>query len=158
MSSQQDHMDKLLLNDPNVINLIVRSLVGEIAPENSYTVAQTEWTDTKGEFTVYIPQNAEDDRFIPVLIAIQEEVNHASMLKIIEYCTRIYEEFRLLPTVLIISIKGWSSLEDREGFSVDDDSFLGQLKYATNVSVPAFIKLCQFMSNFKQNVLFFVQF
>ncbi|KAG2206141.1 hypothetical protein INT47_003790 [Mucor saturninus] len=123
-----DHMSKLLLNDPNVINLIVRSLVGEIAPENSYTVAQTEWTDTKGKFTVYIPQNAEDDRFIPVLIAIQEEVNHASMLKIIEYCTRIYEEFRLLPTVLIISIKGWSSLEDREGFSADDDSFLGQLK------------------------------
>ncbi|KAI8881136.1 hypothetical protein K501DRAFT_189617, partial [Backusella circina FSU 941] len=111
-------------------------------------------------------QNAKDDRFIPVLIAIQEKVDHASMLETIEYCTRIYEEFRLLPTVLIISIKGSSSLEDREGFSADDDSFLVQLKCsfwaqkcflffpdsvqttdATNVSVPAFIKLCQFMSD-----------
>lgn len=102
--------------------------IGAYVPANSYTMAQTEWADTKGVYTVYTSQNANDDMFNPVLIAIQEEVSPVSMLETIEHCTLVYEKFKLLPTVLIISVKGNSSLNDNEVFSVDDDSYLVRFK------------------------------
>jgi hypothetical protein len=55
--------------------------IGTDVPANSYTVAQTEWADTKGVYTVYASQNTNNDRFIPVLIALQEEISQATMLE-----------------------------------------------------------------------------
>lgn len=102
--------------------------IGTDVPANSYTVAQTEWVAAKSTYTLYVSQNANNDRFIPILIVLQEEVNHVTMLETIEHCSMVYENFRLLPTVLIISIKGCFSLEDDEEFSAVDDSFSVQCK------------------------------
>ncbi|CAO0793163.1 unnamed protein product [Mucor circinelloides] len=168
----EDCMSKLLLSDPKIINLVVHSLVDASIPANSYIPAQTEWTDTKGVYTLYASREKNDDRFAPVLVAVHEEVTHATMLDTIEYCTMVYGKFRLLPTVLIISINGSSSLMDDNEFSVVDDLFLVQCKSnfwarkcflffpgSVNKSVnntprPSLTSLCQFICNPSKTLIF----
>jgi hypothetical protein len=114
---------------------------------------------------LYVSQNT-NNKFIPLLVAIQEEVNQTTMLETIEHCTLVYEKLRLLPTVLIISIKNSPNLMDNEEFSVDGDSFLMQCESKfwahkcflffpddsinlnrVNTSTSALFTLCQFISN-----------
>lgn len=141
-------------------------------PANSYAVARTEWAATKDAYTLYVSRKTNDGRFVPVLIAVHEEVNHVTMLETIEHCTVVYEKFRLLPTVLIISINGSSSLMDDNEFSAVDDLFLVRCKSsfwaqkcflffpdsvninATNTSRPSLTSLCQFISNPNKTLLF----
>ncbi|KAG1244775.1 hypothetical protein G6F68_015312 [Rhizopus microsporus] len=54
-------------------------------PVDSYAVAQTEWTVTKNAYTLYVSGEANNGKFIPVLVALHEEVNHATMLETIIY-------------------------------------------------------------------------
>lgn len=87
-------------------------------------MAQTEWANAKGVSTLYVSQNTSNDKFIPILITIQEEVDQYAMLEIIEHSSSAYENFRVLPIVLIISNKSSSSLKNNGEFSVIDNSFL----------------------------------
>ncbi|KAI8983920.1 hypothetical protein BDF20DRAFT_857022 [Mycotypha africana] len=154
----------MLLTDPKIINLIVCSLVGPDVPANTYSVAQSEWADSKEEYTLYVSKNT-NDRFIPILIAIQDEIDQMAMLNIIEYCKLVYEKVKLLPTVLIISIKDSSDLMGEE-FSVDGDSFLMQCESKfwahkcflflpddpvnldrVDTHTTAFLTLCHFISS-----------
>ncbi|KAI7907346.1 uncharacterized protein BX663DRAFT_529053 [Cokeromyces recurvatus] len=110
---------------------------------------------TKGVYTLYALRETNDDRFIPVLVAVHEEVNDVTMLNTIEYYTMVYGKFRLLPTVLIISINGPSSLMDNNEFSVVDDLFLVQFNInATNTPRPSLTSLCQFISNPNKILIF----
>ncbi|KAG2234580.1 hypothetical protein INT48_000483 [Thamnidium elegans] len=59
-------------------------------------------------------ENVNEDRFTPVVISIQKEVCRASMLEVIRYSTLVYRKYKLLPTVLIIFSKYYSSLDDCE--------------------------------------------
>lgn len=88
-------------------------------------MAQTEWANSNGDYTLYVSQNT-NNKSVPLPIAIQEEVNQTTMLNTIGHCTLVYEKLKLLPTVLIISIKDSSNLKSEEGFSVDGDSYLMQ--------------------------------
>lgn len=66
---------------------------------------QTGWPETESFFKVYASQNESDERFNPILVTIQSEINQVLMLKIIQYCTFVYEKFNSLPIVLIIANK-----------------------------------------------------
>ncbi|KAI9478752.1 MAG: hypothetical protein EXX96DRAFT_258784 [Benjaminiella poitrasii] len=72
-------------------------------------------------FITYVSKNVKEDRFTPVVISIQKEVCRASLLVVIRYSTLVYEKYKLLPTVLIISSKGHPSLDDCE-VNIDIDS------------------------------------
>lgn len=140
-------------------------------PPDSYSVAQTDWADTKGVYTLYASQNKSSEKFIPVLVAIQEEVDQTTILETIERSTLVYKNFRILPTVLVISIKSSSKLKNNGEFSVADDSFLTQCKFkfwankcylffpddlvnmsTTSKFTPALFTLCHFILN--RNKLF----
>jgi hypothetical protein len=71
-------------------------------------------------------QNTCNEKSIPILLAIHEEVNQTTILETIERSTLVYESFRILPTVLVISIKSSSRLKIDGEFGVADDSFLMQ--------------------------------
>ncbi|KAI9262864.1 hypothetical protein EDC94DRAFT_671124 [Helicostylum pulchrum] len=118
-------MNKMLLSDSKIMNLSVCSLVGTDVPANTYSVAQTEWANSNGDYTLYVSQNT-NNKSVPLPIAIQEEVNQTTMLNTIGHCTLVYEKLKLLPTVLIISVKDSSNLKSEEEFSVDGDSYLMQ--------------------------------
>ncbi|RCI00196.1 hypothetical protein CU097_015539 [Rhizopus azygosporus] len=100
-----DLMSKMLLSDPEIIRIIIHSFIDVYVPPESYSVAPTEWADTKGVYTLYTSQNTSNEKFIPILAAFQEEVNQATILETIERLTLVYKNFRILPTVLVISIK-----------------------------------------------------
>ena len=129
-------------------------------------MAQTEWANTKGVSTLYVSQNTSNDKFIPILITIQEEVDQNTMLETIENSSSVYENFGVLPIVLIISNKSSSSLKNNGEFNVIDDSFLMQCESKfwankcflffrddlvnvtmVNTPTPALFTLCQFLSN-----------
>ncbi|KAG1050492.1 hypothetical protein G6F43_007238 [Rhizopus delemar] len=107
----EDLMGKILLSHPKIIDLVVHSLV-----------------DSMQAYTLYVSREAYNDKFIPVLADLHEEANHATMLETIDCCATVFAEFRLLPTVLIISINGSSSLEDKNEFNAVDNLFLVQCK------------------------------
>ncbi|CEP13989.1 hypothetical protein [Parasitella parasitica] len=99
---------------------------GEDVPPDSYSVAPTEGTDTKGVYTLYVSQNMSNEKLIPVLVVIQEEVNQSTILEIVERSALVCENFRILPTVLVISIKSSSKLKNDGEFDVIDHPFLMQ--------------------------------
>ncbi|KAI8079086.1 uncharacterized protein B0P05DRAFT_542268 [Gilbertella persicaria] len=77
---------------------------------SSYSIAQTAWTAKKVVYTLYVSQNANDERLVPILITLYEEVDQVIMLDNIVHSIMVAEEFGILPAVLIISIKGSSNL------------------------------------------------
>ncbi|KAG1130933.1 hypothetical protein G6F42_003719 [Rhizopus arrhizus] len=141
-------------------------------PVDSYAVAQTEWTVTKNAYTLYVSGEANNGKFIPVLVALHEEVNHATMLETIIYCAMVYAEFRLLPTVLIISIDSSSSLEDNIEINPVENSYLVQCKSdfwahrwflffphsvyinASSTPIHSLTTLCQFLSDSNKTLHF----
>lgn len=139
--------------------------VGAHVPNNNYHVREADWGDgILGEFILYTSETPNSERFMPVLVSIQKEVNSRSLRETILCCTLIYEIFRILPTVLIISIKGNSSIE----FHVSENPSLSQCSCtfwankcylffsdsldSTNTS--ALIALCLFVSNPNKTLAF----
>ncbi|CEP10967.1 hypothetical protein [Parasitella parasitica] len=161
-----DLMSKMLLSDPEIMRIVIQSLLGEDVPPDSYSVAPTEWADTKGVYTLHVSQNTSNEKFIPVLVVIQEEVNQSTMLEIVERSALVCENFRILPTVLVISIKSSSKLKNDGEFDVIDHTFLMQCESkfwaskcylffadnlvnmnTTNTFATALFRLCHFISN-----------
>ncbi|KAI9243788.1 hypothetical protein EDC94DRAFT_699958 [Helicostylum pulchrum] len=161
-----DLMSKMLLSDPEIMRIIIHSLIGVDVSPDSYSVVPTEWADTKGVYTLYASQNTSNEKFIPVLVVIQEEVNQTTILEIIERSTLVCENFRILPIVLVISIKSSSKLKNDGEFNVIDHPFLMQCESkfwaskcylffaddlvnmnTTNTFTSALFTLCHFISN-----------
>ncbi|KAI9270868.1 hypothetical protein BY458DRAFT_417239, partial [Sporodiniella umbellata] len=94
-------------------------------PADSYAVASTEWADEfDSTFIVYIPQNENVSRCIPIVINTKEVVDSDSMSNTILFCRRVYEKFKILPTVLTIPTKSINS----EELGINEGSFLIPLK------------------------------
>lgn len=161
-----DLISKMLLNDPAIMRIVIHSLVGEDISPDSYSVAPTEWADTKGVYTLYVSQNMSNEKLTPVLVVIQEEVDQSTMLEIVERSALVCENFRILPTVLVISIKSSSDLKNAGEFEVIDHPFLMQCESkfwaskcylfftdnlvnmnTTNTFANALFSLCHFISN-----------
>jgi hypothetical protein len=121
------------------------------------------WADTKGVYTLYASQNTSNEKLIPALV-IHEVIN--TILKIVERSALVCENFRILPTVLVISIKRSSKLKNDKEFDVIDHPFLMQCeskfwaskcylffadnlvnKNTTNTFTSALFTLCHFISN-----------
>ncbi|KAG2237015.1 hypothetical protein INT48_001782 [Thamnidium elegans] len=50
-------MGKMLLRDPEIMRVIIHSLIDVDTPLDSYSVAPTKWVDIKGVYTLYTSQN-----------------------------------------------------------------------------------------------------
>lgn len=109
---------------------------------------------------------------MPILIVVQNEVNQINMMETIQSCFKVYEEYGLLPTVLIISIKDSSNIKDWENFGALNDFFLVKCKssyWAQTcfvffpdpmnhiMQVPSLTILCQFISDSRNKTFLFSQ-
>jgi hypothetical protein len=123
-------------------------------------VYQPEWPETEGFFKVYTSQNESNELLNPIVVTIQSEINQVLRLKIIQYCTFVYERFKLLPIVLIVANKGCLGSNENELnahlVKVKSDfwaekclMFLSDLDIAPLNDQPmnAFHALCQFLSH-----------
>jgi hypothetical protein len=135
-------------------------LIGTHVPKNNYIVHQNEWPEAEGFFKVYKPQNESDERFKPIVVTIQSEINQVLILKIMQYCILVCERFDYLPIVLIIANKDCLGSTEEEPNShlvkIKSDfwaekclMFLSDLDVTppNDQSMNAFLALCQFLSH-----------
>ncbi|KAI7895243.1 uncharacterized protein EV154DRAFT_496368 [Mucor mucedo] len=133
-------------------------MIGTYVPKNSYVVDQTVSPETESFFKVYTSQNESDERFNPLLVTIQSEINEASMVDIVQYCALVAERFKYLPTVLIIANKESLGSNEQNRHLVKLKStfwaekclmFLSDLYITPLNNQPrnAFYALCQFLSH-----------
>ncbi|CEP06956.1 hypothetical protein, partial, partial [Parasitella parasitica] len=157
--SNTDLINQLLLTEQEIINLVVRVLVGTHVPENSYVVYQNQWPEAKGFFKVYKSRNESDERFKPIVVTVQSEITQALIFKIMQYCVLVHEKFDCLPIVLVIALKDRLGSKEIEPYSnliqVKSDfwaekclMFLPDLDitHLNDQSINAFHALCQFLS------------
>jgi hypothetical protein len=122
-------------------------------------VHQNEWPEAKGFFKVYKSRNESDERFKPIVVTIQSEINQALIFKIMQYCVLVHERFNCLPIVLIIANKDCLGSKEIEPYSnlIQVKSnfwaekclmFLPDLDITplNDQSINAFHALCQFVS------------
>ncbi|KAG2206811.1 hypothetical protein INT47_007567 [Mucor saturninus] len=159
---------KSLLEYPSIINMIVCALVDKNIPVDTYMVAPIESPETttdKNMYTLYVSKNEISDKWVPVLVVVQETVDHVTMGETIKRCLLVYEERRISPTVLIISLKDSLSVVDWGQFDEEDAFFLQKIQCSywsekclvffpnplnDDSSVPSLTAFCQFISNTKK--------
>ncbi|KAI8094956.1 uncharacterized protein B0P05DRAFT_524105 [Gilbertella persicaria] len=96
-----DLMSKWMLNHELVVNLIVKSVIGEHA-ENEYNTKPTEWTNYTRSDVFYCPINrAKTKTLPPVLIEVQHAANGAFFRRLNEYCLMIRKQHPILPVAVI---------------------------------------------------------
>ncbi|KAG1277496.1 hypothetical protein G6F66_012278 [Rhizopus arrhizus] len=105
-----DITSKLIMNDKTV-----SIFVGSNITNNLYHSASTEWSDGTKSDVLYVPTEVSDDQ-PPILIEIQNSVDQAFMIRLIQYCTRVYERFQVLPVVLVFVVVKFSSKEFEKKF------------------------------------------
>lgn len=69
--------------------------------------AWTEWPDGTYSDVLYVPGRVTEDR-PPVLVEIQDTVDQAFMLRLIQHCTLVVERYKVLPVVLVLVTVGFS--------------------------------------------------
>ncbi|GAN03458.1 hypothetical protein MAM1_0041c02911 [Mucor ambiguus] len=90
-------MSKWILNHELVVNLIVKSVIGEHA-ENEYSAKPTEWMNYTRSDVFYCPINrAKTKTLPPVLIEVQYAANGAFLRRLNEYCLMIRKQHPILP-------------------------------------------------------------
>ncbi|CAO0793162.1 unnamed protein product [Mucor circinelloides] len=120
----EDCMSKLLLSDPKIINLVVQSLVDTSIPDNSYTTAQTEWTDGSRSDVVYASPIKTTELLPPILIELQYQVDQDFMLRLIAYASHTYKRYKVLPIILVIVTKSFSSADFQREFTISRNGLL----------------------------------
>ncbi|KAI8355606.1 hypothetical protein EDC96DRAFT_566660 [Choanephora cucurbitarum] len=96
----EDLKSKSLLNNPNIMNLIVRSLVDN-----------TEWTDGSRSDVVYASRTKTTDSLPPVLIELQCQLDQDFMIRTTLYASHTYKRYKVLPIILVIATKSFSSAD-----------------------------------------------
>ena len=69
---------------------------------NLYHPTPIEWLDRRGSDLLYVPPN---------FIEIQNSVYQAFMIRSIQYCTRVFERYKVVPVVLIFVVEKFSNKE-----------------------------------------------
>ncbi|KAG0862805.1 hypothetical protein G6F16_012265 [Rhizopus arrhizus] len=110
-----DVTSKFIMNDKTVKNIIIHELLGSNISNNLYHSASTEWSDGTKSDVLYVPTEVNNDQ-PPILIEIQNSVDQAFMIRLIQYCTRVYERFQVLPVVLVFVVVKFSSKEFEKKF------------------------------------------
>ncbi|KAG1059427.1 hypothetical protein G6F42_028322 [Rhizopus arrhizus] len=98
---------------------------------NLYHSASTEWSDGTKSDVLYVPTEVSDDQ-PPILIEIQNIADQTFMTRLIQYCARGFERYKVLPAVLVFVAVKFSGKEFEK-------------KIVTKVNTPYLLKTpCEF--------------
>ncbi|EIE79741.1 hypothetical protein RO3G_04446 [Rhizopus delemar RA 99-880] len=112
----------VLFNDPMIVNLVVKSLLGTDVPEDIYTVTSNEWANGSRSDIVYMVKDKPTAERPPIIIEFQYKVSRDFMNRVISYSLSAYCRYKAYPVVLIFAIKGFLSVDIEKGFSCGDES------------------------------------
>ncbi|CAO3610434.1 unnamed protein product [Mucor fragilis] len=93
-------MSKHVLLDDEVMNLVTTQLIGE---NNQYYPRPTEWIDGKKADVLYAADDSNASP--PVLIEVQNVADDAFIHRLVRYCGKVYEEYGVVPVVLVVVVK-----------------------------------------------------
>ncbi|KAI8047340.1 hypothetical protein BDF21DRAFT_352390, partial [Thamnidium elegans] len=101
-----DVMSRIMLQDERIIDMVVKTLIGDHVSNSTYTLGRCQWVNKTISDVVYLPKI---QSVPPVLIEIQQKVNEDFLSRVIKYCLSLKEEHGVLPVMLIISVKGFTN-------------------------------------------------
>ncbi|GAN04955.1 hypothetical protein MAM1_0078d04422 [Mucor ambiguus] len=105
---------KNLLRDHSIKNIIITAIIGNGITGDAYSVGANEQHDGRRADMVYFPLKEFARDLAPVIVEIQNKVNHAFVARAIRYCLNIFDDVKALPALVVISIDGFSSKEFRD--------------------------------------------
>lgn len=93
-------------------------------PANSYPIAQIEWADGSRSNVVYASSIETRESLPSILIELQYQVDQNFMLRLIKYASHTYIRYKVLPTVLVVVIKSFSSADFQREFTISRNGLL----------------------------------
>jgi hypothetical protein len=130
-------MSRILLQDERIMNIVIKSLVGEHTSSSMYTLGRYQWTNKTISDVVYLPKT---QAVPPILIEIQQKVDEHFLGRAIKYCLSLKEEYGVLPLMLIISIKGFSNEEIKAKLITNNH-------YLDSINCDFWAEKCQILSS-----------
>jgi hypothetical protein len=97
-----DFISRLLLEDQRVMDIIIKSLIGEHASSSLYCLGRCEWLNKSVSDVLYVPKT---ENLAPILIEVQHDVNEDFISRAISYCLSVKKDYGQSPILLIIAIK-----------------------------------------------------
>ncbi|KAI9269215.1 hypothetical protein BDA99DRAFT_345703 [Phascolomyces articulosus] len=95
-------MSKWILMNPEIINIIVKTVVG-LEAFDQYLPGRTEWKPAKRSYAVYTTNKSK--ALPPIIIKVQNTVEERFICRLNEYCLNATTEFHKKPVVFVFSIK-----------------------------------------------------
>jgi hypothetical protein len=89
-----------------------------------YTISRCQWANKPASVTVFFPKDQCSKDLPPVVFVVQNIINTDFMEDLIKYSLSLYEEYKILPTILIFSTERFSDEEIKSKFKVDNNSFM----------------------------------
>lgn len=84
-----DFISRLLLEDQRVMDIIIKSLIGEHASSSLYCLGRCEWLNKSVSDVLYVPKT---ENLAPILIEVQHDVNEDFYFK--SLCQKGKTQFR----------------------------------------------------------------
>ncbi|KAG1285867.1 hypothetical protein G6F62_007926 [Rhizopus arrhizus] len=109
-----DLFSKNLLRDQSIKNIIITAIIGNGITGDAYSVCANEQHDGRRADMIYFPLKEFARDLAPVIVEIQNKVNHAFVARAIRYCLNIFDDVKALPVLVVISIDGFSSKKFRD--------------------------------------------
>ncbi|KAG0853219.1 hypothetical protein G6F16_007736 [Rhizopus arrhizus] len=104
--------------------MILRDPIDASIPANTYVVAQNEWTDGSRLDVVYASPIKTTESLPPILIELQYQVDQDFMLRLIKYASHTFKRYKVLPIILVIVTKSFSSADFQREFTISRNGLL----------------------------------
>lgn len=104
-----DLASKLLLNDPKMKNIIIEEVVGSRINGDVYHISSCDRHDGRKTDILYLPNCKPTNDLPPVIVEIQQKVDHLFLARAMRYCLDVFEETHIVPILVVFNIKGFSS-------------------------------------------------
>lgn len=88
-------------------NIIIADVVGKGIGGDAYYVGPCDRHDGRKTDVIYLPHSTQTNELPPVIVEIQQKVNHSSMARAIRYCLDIFEETAIVPVLVVFNVKGF---------------------------------------------------
>jgi hypothetical protein len=89
-----------------------------------YSLGCCEWVNKTVSDVIYLPKTQYYEDLPPILVVVQNMIDSTFMEELIKYSITLYEEYQILPILLIVSVEGYSSEEIKSKFKANQDVFL----------------------------------
>ncbi|KAI8047339.1 hypothetical protein BDF21DRAFT_405129 [Thamnidium elegans] len=123
-------MSNKLLKDDRVKDVIVKSLLGLRSSGSMYSINSSNWVYRPVSDVLYVPKAQCYKNFPPIFVAVQKIVDSTFMEKIILYSISLYEEYKILPILLIISVEEFSNEDVKSKFQENEGVALMEINCA----------------------------